>query len=118
MSATGTSSDFPHPIIEMRSFHRHTGLVVPLKRANVDTDQIIPKQFLKRIERIGFGEFLFYDWRYTDDGSLNPKFVLNKKRYKGAKILLARDNFGSGSSRHSTRNMKRPLEIKMSMVLS
>lgn len=73
--------------------------VVPLDKINVDTDQIIPKQFLKRIERTGFGEFLFYDWRYTDDGSLNPEFELNKKRYKGAKILLARDNFGSGSSR-------------------
>lgn len=76
-----------------------SSIVVPLDKMNVDTDQIIPKQFLKRIERIGFGEFLFYDWRYTDDGSLNPEFVLNKKRYKGAKILLARDNFGSGSSR-------------------
>lgn len=76
-----------------------SSIVVPLDKMNVDTDQIIPKQFLKRIERTGFGEFLFYDWRYTDDGSLNPEFVLNKKRYKGAKILLARDNFGSGSSR-------------------
>ncbi len=73
--------------------------VVPLDRINVDTDQIIPKQFLKRIERTGFGEFLFYDWRYTHDGSLNPEFELNKKKYKGAKILLTRDNFGSGSSR-------------------
>jgi 3-isopropylmalate/(R)-2-methylmalate dehydratase small subunit len=76
-----------------------SSIVVPLDKMNVDTDQIIPKQFLKRIERTGFGEFLFYDWRYTGDGSLNPDFVLNKKRYKGAKILLARDNFGSGSSR-------------------
>lgn len=73
--------------------------VVPLDRMNVDTDQIIPKQFLKRIERTGFGEFLFYDWRYTDDGSINPDFVLNKTRYRGAKILLTRENFGSGSSR-------------------
>ncbi len=76
-----------------------SGTVVPLDKMNVDTDQIIPKQFLKRIERTGFGEFLFYDWRYTDDGSLNPEFELNKKKYKGAKILLTRDNFGSGSSR-------------------
>lgn len=73
--------------------------VVPLDKINVDTDQIIPKQFLKRVERTGFGEFLFYDWRYTDDGSMNPEFVLNKKRYKGAQILLTRDNFGGGSSR-------------------
>lgn len=76
-----------------------SSIVVPLDKINVDTDQIIPKQFLKRIERTGFGEFLFYDWRYKDDGSINPDFVLNKKRYKGAKILLTRDNFGSGSSR-------------------
>src|SRR4030065_2865971 len=73
--------------------------VVPLDKMNVDTDQIIPKQFLKRIERTGFGEFLFYDWRYSDDGSINPEVVLNRERYKGAKILLTRDNFGSGSSR-------------------
>jgi 3-isopropylmalate/(R)-2-methylmalate dehydratase small subunit len=73
--------------------------VAPLDKMNVDTDQIIPKQFLKRIERTGFGEFLFYDWRYSDDGSINPEFVLNRERYKGAKILLTRDNFGSGSSR-------------------
>src|ERR1700741_2889605 len=76
-----------------------TGIVAPLDRMNVDTDQIIPKQFLKRIERTGFGEFLFYDWRYLDDGSLNPDFELNKEHYRGAKILLTRHNFGSGSSR-------------------
>jgi len=80
-------------------FRQHTGLVAPLDRANVDTDQIIPKQFLKRIERTGFGEFLFYDWRYTADGVLNPSFVLNEPRYQGASILIADKNFGCGSSR-------------------
>jgi 3-isopropylmalate/(R)-2-methylmalate dehydratase small subunit len=74
-------------------------LVAPLDRANVDTDQIIPKQFLKRIERTGFGEFLFYDWRYTTDGVLDPSFVLNEPRYQGASILIADKNFGCGSSR-------------------
>ena len=76
-----------------------SGIVAPLDKMNVDTDQIIPKQFLKRIERTGFGEFLFFDWRFKDDGTLNPQFELNKERYSGAKILLTRDNFGSGSSR-------------------
>ena len=83
----------------MKSFRRHTGLVAPLNRANVDTDQIIPKQFLKRVERTGFGEFLFYDWRYLPDGQPNPSFVLNEPRYKGASILVADKNFGCGSSR-------------------
>jgi 3-isopropylmalate/(R)-2-methylmalate dehydratase small subunit len=83
----------------MQRFHRHTGLVAPLDRANVDTDQIIPKQFLKRIERTGFGEFLFYDWRYLPDGQPNPEFVLNDPRYQGASILVADKNFGCGSSR-------------------
>jgi 3-isopropylmalate/(R)-2-methylmalate dehydratase small subunit len=80
-------------------FTKHTGLVAPLDRANVDTDQIIPKQFLKRIERTGFGEFLFYDWRYLPDGQPNPAFVLNEPRYQGASILVAGKNFGCGSSR-------------------
>ncbi len=80
-------------------FIRHTGLVAPLDRINVDTDQIIPKQFLKRIERTGFGQFLFYDWRFTGDGSPDPGFVLNEDRYRGATILVAGDNFGCGSSR-------------------
>jgi 3-isopropylmalate/(R)-2-methylmalate dehydratase small subunit len=80
-------------------FRQHTGLVAPLDRPNVDTDQIIPKQFLKRIERTGFGEFLFYDWRYTSDSVLNPSFVLNEPRYQGASILIADKNFGCGSSR-------------------
>jgi len=83
----------------MVPFRQHTGLVAPLDRANVDTDQIIPKQFLKRIERTGFGEFLFYDWRYTADGTLNPSFVLNEPRYQGASIMIADKNFGCGSSR-------------------
>ncbi len=74
-------------------------MVAALDRMNVDTDQIIPKQFLKRVERTGFGEFLFFDWKYNDDGSLNEDFELNMPRYRGANILLARDNFGSGSSR-------------------
>lgn len=83
----------------MRPFTTHTGFVVPLDRSNVDTDQIIPKQFLKRIERTGFGEFLFFDWRYQNDGSNNPEFVLNQPEYAGASVLLARRNFGCGSSR-------------------
>ena len=83
----------------MKPFTKHTGLVAPLDRANVDTDQIIPKQFLKRIERTGFGEFLFYDWRYMADGQPNPSFVLNQARYNGASILVAGKNFGCGSSR-------------------
>jgi len=83
----------------MRPFTRHTGLVLPLDRANVDTDQIIPKQFLKRIERTGFGRFLLFDWRFRDDGSANPAFELNWPQYAGASILLARRNFGCGSSR-------------------
>lgn len=77
----------------MKAFKKHTGLVAPLDRANIDTDQIIPKQFLKRVERTGFGEFLFYDWRS------DPVFVLNQPRYKGASILVAGKNFGCGSSR-------------------
>jgi len=83
----------------MQQFTKHTGLVAPLDRSNVDTDQIIPKQFLKRIERTGFGEFLFYDWRYLPDDQPNPSFVLNEPRYKGASILVADKNFGCGSSR-------------------
>ena len=70
-----------------------------MDKANVDTDQIIPKQFLKRIERTGFGEFAFFDWRYLEDGALNPNFVLNEERYTDASILVAGPNFGSGSSR-------------------
>jgi 3-isopropylmalate/(R)-2-methylmalate dehydratase small subunit len=83
----------------MQPFRTHTGIAVPLDRANVDTDQIIPKQFLKRVERTGFGQFLFYDWRFGADGSPDPQFVLNEPRYAGASILIAGKNFGCGSSR-------------------
>lgn len=83
----------------MEPFVRITGIVAPLPRINVDTDQIIPKQFLKRIERTGFGPFLFYDWRYLDDGTPNPNFELNQPGYQGATILATGRNFGSGSSR-------------------
>ena len=83
----------------MKPFTTLTGLVAAMDRANVDTDQIIPKQFLKRIERTGFGEFLFWDWRRKADGSEDPNFELNRPAAKGATILLARRNFGCGSSR-------------------
>lgn len=83
----------------MQPFRVHTGIAAPLDLANVDTDQIIPKQFLKRIERTGFGQFLFYDWRFRPDGSPNPDFVLNDSRYLGASVLIAGKNFGCGSSR-------------------
>jgi len=83
----------------MRPFTCHTGLVLPMDRSNVDTDQIVPKQFLKRIERTGFGGFLFFDWRFAQDGSDNPQFELNRPEHAGASILLARHNFGCGSSR-------------------
>ena len=83
----------------MKPFRSHTGKVVPLDRANVDTDQIIPKQFLKRIERTGFGEFLFYDWRFQADGKPSESFVLNEPRYRRASILVTGKNFGCGSSR-------------------
>jgi len=83
----------------MVPFRKHTGRVALLDRSDVDTDQIIPKQFLKRIERTGFGEFLFNDWRYLPDGGLNPSFSLNHPRYRGASILITGKNFGCGSSR-------------------
>ncbi|MGD0163996.1 MAG: 3-isopropylmalate dehydratase small subunit [Candidatus Sulfotelmatobacter sp.] len=83
----------------MNPFRVHKGRVVPLDRINVDTDQIIPKQFLKRIERTGFGQFLFYDWRFAADGKKNSGFVLDEPRYEGASILVAGKNFGCGSSR-------------------
>jgi len=83
----------------MEPFTVHTGVVAALDRANVDTDQIIPKQFLKRIERTGFGRFLFFDWRFRPDGSPDPAFELNRPEAAGATILLARRNFGCGSSR-------------------
>jgi 3-isopropylmalate/(R)-2-methylmalate dehydratase small subunit len=83
----------------MKPFTVHRGRVAPLDRVNVDTDQIIPKQFLKRIERTGFGEFLFYDWRFGADGKKNADFVLDEPRYEGATVLVAGKNFGCGSSR-------------------
>jgi 3-isopropylmalate/(R)-2-methylmalate dehydratase small subunit len=83
----------------MEPFKTLTSLVLPLDRTNVDTDQIIPKQFLKRIERTGYGDFLFFDWRQTPDGAPIADFVLNDQRYKGAQILVAGKNFGCGSSR-------------------
>src|SRR3954471_17923982 len=83
----------------MQPFTTHRGRVATLQRANVDTDQIIPKQFLKRIERTGFGPFLFYDWRYLPDGRENPEFELNSPSARGATLLLAGANFGCGSSR-------------------
>jgi 3-isopropylmalate/(R)-2-methylmalate dehydratase small subunit len=83
----------------MKSLRKHQGIVAPLDRAHVDTDAIIPKQFLKRIERSGFGQFLFYEWRFDEAGEPNPSFVLNQPAYKRASILLTRENFGCGSSR-------------------
>lgn len=83
----------------MNPFTIHTGIVGTLDRVNVDTDQIIPKQFLKRIERTGFDDALFFDWRFKADGSLNPDFELNQPRFRGASVLLTRANFGCGSSR-------------------
>ena len=83
----------------MQPFLAHTGRVAALQRANVDTDQIIPKQFLKRIERTGFGAFLFHDWRFRSDGTLNPDFELNRPESQGATVLLTGANFGCGSSR-------------------
>lgn len=85
----------------MTGFTQHTGLVVPLNTANIDTDAIIPKQFLQKVTRTGFGQHLFHDWRFLDDGGQqpNPDFIMNAPRYQGATILLARENFGCGSSR-------------------
>jgi 3-isopropylmalate/(R)-2-methylmalate dehydratase small subunit len=83
----------------MKPFTVHRGRVAPLDRVNVDTDQIIPKQFLKRIEKTGFGQFVFYDWRFGVDGKKDPDFVLHEPRYEGASVLVAGKNFGCGSSR-------------------
>lgn len=83
----------------MEAYKNHTSVAALMNRSNVDTDQIIPKQFLKKVERTGFGIHLFHDWRFLDDGSENPQFELNKPAFKGAKILVAGDNFGCGSSR-------------------
>ena len=83
----------------MRAFTKHTGVVATMDRSNVDTDQIIPKQFLKRIERTGFGQFLFFDWRFDQQGNPQPDFELNLPQFKNASVLVARKNFGNGSSR-------------------
>ncbi|SDF41434.1 3-isopropylmalate/(R)-2-methylmalate dehydratase small subunit [Fontibacillus panacisegetis] len=83
----------------MEAFKKLTGVVGPVDRVNVDTDAIIPKQFLKRIERTGFGQFLFYEWRFDTEGNVNPEFELNKPRYEDASVLISRVNFGCGSSR-------------------
>jgi 3-isopropylmalate/(R)-2-methylmalate dehydratase small subunit len=83
----------------MQPFKKHNGTVVPLDMVNIDTDQIIPKQFLKRIERTGFGQFLFFGWRFLSNGSPNPGFILNEPQYKGASVMVAGANFGCGSSR-------------------
>ncbi|AIQ59493.1 3-isopropylmalate dehydratase small subunit [Paenibacillus borealis] len=83
----------------MEEFKKLTGIVAPVDRVNVDTDAIIPKQFLKRIERTGFGQFLFYEWRFDEAGNDNAAFEMNKPRYKGASVLISRANFGCGSSR-------------------
>lgn len=83
----------------MQALRTHHGIVAPINRAHVDTDAIIPKQFLKRIERTGFGQFLFYEWRFDELGNPNPTFVLNQPTYQNSTILLARENFGCGSSR-------------------
>ncbi|KAA9006289.1 3-isopropylmalate dehydratase small subunit [Paenibacillus spiritus] len=83
----------------MEAFKKWTGIVAPVDRVNVDTDAIIPKQFLKRIERTGFGQFLFYEWRFDEEGRVNENFEPNKPRYQGASVLISRANFGCGSSR-------------------
>ncbi|MEO3944456.1 3-isopropylmalate dehydratase small subunit [Gorillibacterium sp. CAU 1737] len=83
----------------MEAFKHHTGLAVPVDRVNIDTDAIIPKQFLKRIERTGFGQYLFFEWRWDESGEVIEQFPLNQPRYQGASVLLARANFGCGSSR-------------------
>lgn len=83
----------------MKSYRCETGIVAPLNRPNIDTDQILPKQFLKKVERTGFGEFLFYDWRFQPNGTADENFVLNQPRFKSASILVAGENFGCGSSR-------------------
>ncbi len=99
---SGANLDAPrscHAFVAMKSFTQHSGIVAPLDRSNVDTDQIIPKQFLKRIERTGFGQFLFFDWRFEPDGTEKPDFVLNQPAFRDASILVGRQNFGNGSSR-------------------
>src|SRR5208337_4567066 len=85
--------------LDMDKFNHLKGIVVPIDRVNVDTDQLIPKQYLKLLERTGLGKYLFSDWRFNPDDTPKPDFVLNNPRYSGGRIILARQNFGSGSSR-------------------
>jgi 3-isopropylmalate/(R)-2-methylmalate dehydratase small subunit len=87
--------------MKVKAFQKHSGYVVPIDRANIDTDIIFPKQFLKHIERTGFGKYLMYDWRFNSNGEPRSDFVLNQQEYKNASILLTRENFGSGSSREN-----------------
>ena len=102
----------------MEPFKKITGLVAPLDRSNVDTDQIIPKQFLKRVERTGFGKFAFFDWRYLEGEIPNPDFILNFPRYLGSEILVAGSNFGSGSSREHAAMEPRFVGVKAVVVKS
>jgi 3-isopropylmalate/(R)-2-methylmalate dehydratase small subunit len=95
----GASATWSPPEKKMQPFSKHTGLVLPFDRINVDTDQMVPKQFLKAQTKQGFGRVLFYDWRYLPGEKPNPDFILNWPRYKGASVMLARANFGCGSSR-------------------
>ena len=95
----GSDSTCGGGALAVQAFNMHTGLVAPLDRVDVDTDQIIPKDFLKRIERTGYGQFLFHDWRTLEDGSPNPDFPLNRPEYEGASVLITGRNFGCGSSR-------------------
>ena len=96
----------------MEAISQHAGKVYPLNRSNVDTDQIIPKQFLKRIERTGFGEFVFYNWRFNEDGSSRDDFDMDDKKFEDASILIAGDNFGCGSSREHALGHYRIMAIR------
>src|SRR5690625_7103700 len=100
----------------MEAVEKHTGKVYPLNRDNVDTDQIIPKQFLKRIERTGFGQFLFYNWRFDDEGNLKQDFDLDNEKYEGASVMVAGENFGCGSSRERSEEHTSELQSRGHLV--
>lgn len=102
----------------MEPFTTHTGIVAPLDRADVDTDQIIPKQFLKRVERTGYGQYLFWDWRAEPDGTPVPDFVLNREPFTKASVLVTRDNFGCGSSREHAAWALRDFGIRVVLAPS
>jgi 3-isopropylmalate/(R)-2-methylmalate dehydratase small subunit len=102
----------------MESFIKHTGLVIPLDRINVDTDQMVPKQFCKSVSRTGYGRVLFYDWRYLNGEFPNPEFVLNYPRYLGGTVLLTRANFGCGSSREHAAWATRDFGIRVIIASS